>query len=103
MVSEDVLQQVRSHMQGLRPPGHYDKVHKEECMYSFDTPESPGGLYVNLKTFQVHAVPASRLAPSAYVERQQTYFKFRGSERTLWHLIIRRLGMFCTCTRNGTG
>eukprot|EP00877_Chromochloris_zofingiensis_P014486 jgi/Chrzof1/9291/UNPLg00258.t1 len=52
MVSEDVLQQVRSHMQGLRPPGHYDKVHKEECMYSFDTPESPGGLYVNLKTFQ---------------------------------------------------
>ena len=52
-VDEAVLDRVRAGMRGLRPPGHHDKVYKEECMYSFDTPYSPGGLYVNLKTFQV--------------------------------------------------
>lgn len=29
------------------------RVHKDECVYSFDTPFSPGGLYVNLSTWQV--------------------------------------------------
>jgi len=28
-----------------------DKVYKDECVYSFDTPESPGGLYVGLSSF----------------------------------------------------
>ena len=53
MVSEEVLNKVRKGMQGMKPPGHYDKVYKEECMFSFETPESPGGLYVNLRTYQV--------------------------------------------------
>eukprot|EP00191_Tetraselmis_sp_GSL018_P000366 CAMPEP_0177613120 /NCGR_PEP_ID=MMETSP0419_2-20121207/21741_1 /TAXON_ID=582737 /ORGANISM="Tetraselmis sp., Strain GSL018" /LENGTH=117 /DNA_ID=CAMNT_0019109667 /DNA_START=161 /DNA_END=511 /DNA_ORIENTATION=- len=39
-------------MGSVRTPGHHDKVYKEECMYSFDTPESPGGLYISLSTFQ---------------------------------------------------
>lgn len=52
-VAEDVLDKVRAGMRGLQAPGHFDKVYKNECMYSFDTPESPGGLYVNLKTWQV--------------------------------------------------
>lgn len=52
-VDAATLDAVRSGMRGLRPPAHYDKVYKDECMYSFDTPESPGGLYVNLKTYQV--------------------------------------------------
>jgi ubiquitin carboxyl-terminal hydrolase 5/13 len=52
-VPEDVLDKVRLGMRGLKAPGHYDKVYKNECMYTFDTPESPGGLYVNLKTWQV--------------------------------------------------
>jgi ubiquitin carboxyl-terminal hydrolase 5/13 len=47
------LDAVRSGMRGLAPPGHYDRVYKDECMFSFDTPESPGGLFVNLKTYQV--------------------------------------------------
>ncbi|WIA18510.1 hypothetical protein OEZ85_009963 [Tetradesmus obliquus] len=51
-VAEDVLDKVRAGMRGLQAPGHFDKVYKNECMYSFDTPESPGGLYVNLKTWQ---------------------------------------------------
>lgn len=29
------------------------RVHKDESVYSFDTPFSPGGLYVNLSTWQV--------------------------------------------------
>jgi hypothetical protein len=52
-VAEDVLDKVRAGMRGLQAPGHFDKVYKNECMYSFDTPESPGGLYVNMKTWQV--------------------------------------------------
>ncbi|GBF95360.1 ubiquitin carboxyl-terminal hydrolase [Raphidocelis subcapitata] len=51
-VDEAVLARVRAGMRGLSPPGHHTKVYKEECMYSFDTPFSAGGLYVNLKTFQ---------------------------------------------------
>ena len=59
-VDEALLDRVRQGMRGLKAPGHYDKVYKEECMYSFDTPFSPGGLYVNLKTFQVGAAAAQR-------------------------------------------
>ena len=29
-------------------------------MFSFDSPESPGGLYVNMSTFQARAVRAPR-------------------------------------------
>ena len=29
------------------------RVHRDESVYSFDTPFSPGGLYVNLSTWQV--------------------------------------------------
>jgi hypothetical protein len=37
---------------GLRKPTVHDKVYKDECMFSFDRPESEGGLYLNLRTFQ---------------------------------------------------
>lgn len=39
------------HLGQIRTPGHADKVYKDECVFSFDTPESEGGLYVCLKTF----------------------------------------------------
>lgn len=32
--------------------GHYDKVWKDDCMLCFRSPLSPGGLYVNLATFE---------------------------------------------------
>lgn len=51
-VDEAALALVRANMRSLKPPGNYDKVYKEECMYSYDSPESAGGLYVNLHTFQ---------------------------------------------------
>jgi len=33
-------------------PGVASRVYKDECMFSFDTPESPQGIYLNLNTFQ---------------------------------------------------
>ncbi|XP_037513037.1 ubiquitin carboxyl-terminal hydrolase 5 [Rhipicephalus sanguineus] len=39
------------HLGRIRAPGHADKVYKDECVFSFDTPESEGGLYVCLNTF----------------------------------------------------
>lgn len=39
-------------MIGLKAPQHYDKVFKDECIYTFDTPFSEGGLAVNLRTWQ---------------------------------------------------
>ena len=47
-----LLKRVRQHMRDVRSPGHHDKLHKDECMFSFASPESPGGLYVNLNSFQ---------------------------------------------------
>lgn len=52
MVSEDVLNRIRTVMMTVRQPGNYDKVYKDECMFTFDTPASPSGLYINLNTHQ---------------------------------------------------
>lgn len=37
---------------GLRKPTPDDKVYRDECMFSFDSPFSPEGVFVNLHTFQ---------------------------------------------------
>eukprot|EP00959_Pyramimonas_sp_CCMP1952_P464436 9486612-Pyramimonas_sp.AAC.2 len=51
-ISEDVLNLVRAAMRQVRVPGAFDKVYKDECGFSFDTPFSSGGLYVNLVSLQ---------------------------------------------------
>jgi ubiquitin carboxyl-terminal hydrolase 5/13 len=53
-VSEDTLNVIRAAMRSKAPrvPGPGDRVHKDECAFSFDTPLSPGGLYTNLSTWQ---------------------------------------------------
>ena len=51
-MDESVLAAVRAHMREVKTPGHYDRVYKDECMFCFATPESPGGLYINLTTHQ---------------------------------------------------
>ncbi|GIM06941.1 hypothetical protein Vretimale_11173 [Volvox reticuliferus] len=51
-VDEATLVRVRQHMHAVRVPSYNDKVYKDECMFTYDSPESPGGLYVNLTTFQ---------------------------------------------------
>lgn len=52
------------HLARIRTPGNADKIYKDECVFSFDTPESEGGLYVCLSTF----LGFSR----KYVERRYT-------------------------------
>ena len=53
-VSKAELEAVRAAMRACPPrvPGHHDKVHKDECAFSFDTPLSDMGLYINLSTWQ---------------------------------------------------
>lgn len=52
MVSDDVLSSVRKQMSTVRVPAHYDRVYKDECQFSFDTPLSANGLYVNINSWQ---------------------------------------------------
>ena len=37
--------------QNVRIPGPDDKVYKDECLYSFDNPESENGLFICMSTF----------------------------------------------------
>lgn len=43
---------LRGAMASAKVPTSRDRVYKDECMFSFDTPESPGGLYTSLTTWQ---------------------------------------------------
>ncbi|XP_012275287.1 ubiquitin carboxyl-terminal hydrolase 5 [Orussus abietinus] len=42
---------LRQHLDKVEVPKAGDKVYKDECIFSFDTPESPLGLFISLKTF----------------------------------------------------
>lgn len=47
-LSEEALLSV---LPTIRVPKAGDRVHKDECAFSFDTPESEGGLYICMNTF----------------------------------------------------
>ena len=49
---EATLDAVRKEMRGIRAAGAGDKVCNDECTFSFDTPFSPDGIYVSLKSYQ---------------------------------------------------
>lgn len=42
----------RQAMGTVKVPTKFDRVYKDECMFSFDTPESSSGLYTSLTTWQ---------------------------------------------------
>lgn len=42
---------IKEHLKHVRIPRESDKVYKDECMFSFDNPESETGLYVSLSSF----------------------------------------------------
>ncbi|KAF5837690.1 hypothetical protein DUNSADRAFT_4055 [Dunaliella salina] len=52
MVDEATLKVVRGALGGVKVAAPHDRVLKNECCFSFDTAESPGGIYINLRTFQ---------------------------------------------------
>lgn len=45
------MEELLKHLQKIRVPQKGDKIYKDECVYSFDNPDSPTGLYINLTTF----------------------------------------------------
>jgi len=45
------MEVLKGSLDRIRVPGGRDKVFKDECLYSFDSPESAGGLYVCLNRF----------------------------------------------------
>lgn len=51
-MSEQALQAVRAAMGAVRVASPSDKVYKDECVFSFASALSEGGLYINLQTFQ---------------------------------------------------
>mmetsp|Transcript_1731 Transcript_1731/g.3831 ORF Transcript_1731/g.3831 Transcript_1731/m.3831 type:complete len:837 (-) Transcript_1731:146-2656(-) len=51
VMSEAAMEKIRAFMPGLKVPQHFDKVYKDECAFTFDTPFSENGLAVNLKTW----------------------------------------------------
>jgi len=55
-VNEASLEAVRRamHAQAPRVPTYHDRVHKEECAFSFDTAFSPAGIYINLANWQAY-------------------------------------------------
>ncbi|KDD72920.1 hypothetical protein H632_c2732p0, partial [Helicosporidium sp. ATCC 50920] len=51
-MNDSTLARLTGASERVRVASAQDKVYKDECMYSFATPESPGGLYTNLETLQ---------------------------------------------------
>jgi hypothetical protein len=75
---EAALDAVRAGMRGLRAPGAYDAVHKDECAFSFHTPFSTAaGLLLNLHTLRAVsdeflAADHQRTGHSLYLRMQYT-------------------------------
>ena len=51
-----VLPVIRGEFSKLRVPQVHDKVYNDECMFSFDSPFTDTGLYVNMSTFLGYGV-----------------------------------------------
>jgi len=50
-MSSAIIEEIRKYLSQVNVPNAGSSVYKEECMYSFDTPECETGLFVNLSTF----------------------------------------------------
>jgi ubiquitin carboxyl-terminal hydrolase 5/13 len=59
----------------LQAPGPHDKVYKDECVVSFDSPESDDGLYVCLQTWA--GVGAGFLAQHHRMTGQPLYLRIK--------------------------
>ncbi|XP_054732138.1 ubiquitin carboxyl-terminal hydrolase 5-like [Anastrepha obliqua] len=45
------MEQLQKHLTKIRVPCDNVPIYKDECVYSYDTPETPTGLYVSLSSF----------------------------------------------------
>jgi ubiquitin carboxyl-terminal hydrolase 5/13 len=55
-MDESLLERIRAQLPNVKVPSSYDRVYKDECMYSYAFAESDQGIFVNLKTW--HGVGA---------------------------------------------
>lgn len=46
-----MMEELLKYLHKIRIPQKNDKIYKDECVYSFDTPDTFTGLYINLTTF----------------------------------------------------
>ncbi|XP_050025606.1 ubiquitin carboxyl-terminal hydrolase 5-like [Dermacentor andersoni] len=47
----DFYEKLAAHVDRIRTPGYSERIYRDECVFSFDTPKSKGGLYICLNTF----------------------------------------------------
>ncbi|CAN6453307.1 unnamed protein product [Victoria cruziana] len=45
------MELLRSHLSRVRIPEPSNRIYKQECCISFDTPRSEGGIYIDMSTF----------------------------------------------------
>uniref|UniRef100_A0A034W439 Ubiquitin carboxyl-terminal hydrolase n=1 Tax=Bactrocera dorsalis TaxID=27457 RepID=A0A034W439_BACDO len=45
------MEVIQKHLSKIRVPCDNTPIYKDECVYSFDTPETPTGLYISLSSF----------------------------------------------------
>ena len=60
MADAGTLERIRADLSKVKVPTSYSKIYKDECMFTFATPESEGGLFVNLNSW--HGVGSRFLA-----------------------------------------
>lgn len=53
----DVFEQIFQAISSVNVPTRYDRVFNDECIFSFDTPESATGLYTSLSTWKSFGEP----------------------------------------------
>jgi ubiquitin carboxyl-terminal hydrolase 5/13 len=76
MDSDAVLRLIRSQFAHIKAPGPRDRVFKNESLLDFDTPFSPGGLYVSLATWAAYGerfIQAERAASGGVLYLHQKW------------------------------
>ena len=74
----DAANAIRRVKTNIKPLGPHESVFKNECQFTFDTPESPGGLYLNVVTRRSvceEYLPIERLSSSGVFYIHQVWNK----------------------------
>lgn len=80
---QQLNQNLQSNISNYKIPTIYDKIYKDECIYSYDSPYSDDGLYVNLVSF--HGIGKDYLHYDIYKTNQTIYLhiKFNQIKKTI--------------------
>lgn len=72
---QQLNQILQSNISNYKIPTIYDKIYKDECIYSYDSPYSDDGLYVNLVSF--HGIGKDYLHYDIYKTNQIIYLHIK--------------------------